>query len=80
MEKAWREQTKEVLQPLPPLKEFKPKMGLPILENYRKKPLATFWNTCQRKHLSRHYQARAGCVAGNLSLWHWNTSTLTGGD
>ena len=43
MERAWRDQTESSLPPLPPLKEFKPKMGLPKLKDYRKKPLASFW-------------------------------------
>ena len=49
MERAWRDQTKANLPPLPPLKKFKPKMGLPILRNYRKKPLATFWTAWPKR-------------------------------
>ena len=48
-EKAWRAQVKASLPPLPPLKEFNPKMGLPKLENYNKTPLASFWTSWPKR-------------------------------
>ena len=38
------EQARRPVPELPPQKEFKPKMGLTKLPNYKKLPLASYWN------------------------------------
>ena len=44
LERDWIHQTRMPLGPIPPLKEFRPKMQLVKLATYRKPPLASFWN------------------------------------
>ena len=43
MERYWRDQTKALLQPFPRLQKLKPKIGQPILRNYRQKLTDDFY-------------------------------------
>ena len=66
MESAWREQTKAILPPLPPLQKFKPKMGLPILSNYRRKPSATFWTAWPKRTFEQALPSRSWVCGDKL--------------
>ena len=43
LDRKWHEQLQKSLPPLPPIKEFVPKMNLQRLRDYQKPPLAKFW-------------------------------------
>ena len=49
LERAWRTQSHASLPPMPPTKEFSPKMGLPRLKDYKKPPPATFWSSWPKR-------------------------------
>ena len=66
MERAWRDQTESSLPPLPPLKEFKPKMGLPKLKDYRKKPLASFWTAWPKSTFEQALPTNSWVCEGRL--------------
>ena len=48
-ERKWRHQQEKDLDPLPPLKQFIPKMGLPKLKDYRRPPLAKYWTSWPKR-------------------------------
>ena len=60
------EQASQPSPAVPPLKEFKPKMGLPKLANYRKSPPAGFWNQWPKRTFEQTALAKSWVSSSRL--------------
>ena len=60
------DQARKLGPDIPPLKEFKPKMGLPKLADYRKVPPATFWNAWPKRTFEQAALAKSWVSSSKL--------------
>ena len=66
LDRKWWEQTQKILPPLPPSKEFVPKMNLQRLKDYRRPPLAKFWTSWPKRTFEQALPSKSWVSSSKL--------------
>ena len=66
LDRAWLIQSRASLPAMPPMKEFKAKMGLQKLQDYKKPPLANFWSSWPKRTFEQALPSKSWVNSGRL--------------